>query len=259
MRTSLNNITGIRLEALSDVKLPSKGPGLADNGNFVVTELEILSALSKTPEKSDKVKIASGRADFTQPSFNINQAFDGKTNDQKGWAISPAMGTFHWATFKFDKPLQTEGDAILTFKIHQFHNAAKHTLGRFRLSATTAVGDIPLGVAEPLAAMLLTPKEQRDEPTVGFLNEYITKTDGDIRKAEEGVAAAGAAVPPDATLVALEKRKVELSQPTVDDPSLVQLRDDAKQSTQQLERIRLTAAEDLTWALINSPAFLFNH
>ena len=259
MRTSLNNITGIRLEALSDAKLPSKGPGLADNGNFVVTELEILSALSKTPEKSNKVKIASGRADFTQPSFSINQAFDGKTNDQRGWAISPAMGTFHWATFKFDKPLQTEGDAILTFKIHQFHNAAKHTLGRFRLSATTAVGDIPLGVAEPLAAMLLTPKEQRDEPTVGFLNEYITKTDGDIRKAQEAVAAAGATVPPDAALVALEKRKVELSQPTMDDPPLVQLRDDAKQSTQQLERIRLTAAEDLTWALINSPAFLFNH
>ena len=73
------------------------------------------------------------------------------------------------------------------------------------------------------------------------------------------VAAAGAAVPPDAKLVALEQRKVKLSQPTSDDPQLVQLRDDAKQSAQQLERIRLTAAEDLTWALINSPAFLFNH
>jgi WD40 repeat protein len=259
MRTSLNNITGIRLEALSDPKLPSKGPGLADNGNFVVTELEVLSASSKTPEKSTKLKIASGRADFTQPSFNINQAFDGNTNDQKGWAISPAMGTFHWATFKFDKPLKAEGETILTFKIHQFHNAAKHMLGRFRLSATTAVGDIPLGVAEPLAAMLLTPKERRDEQTVASLNEYITKTDADIRKAQDAVAAAGAAVPPDAKLVALEQRKVKLSQPTSDDPQLVQLRDDAKQSAQQLERIRLTAAEDLTWALINSPAFLFNH
>ncbi len=60
-------------------------------------------------------------------------------------------------------------------------------------------------------------------------------------------------------LVSLEKRKAELSQPTPDDPMLVQLREDAKQSTKQLENIRLTAAEDLTWALINSPAFLFNH
>ena len=167
---------------------------------------------------------------------------------------------------KYDKPMDfelreriAEGETILTFKIHQFHNAAKHMLGRFRLSATTAVGDIPLGVAEPLAAMLLTPKERRDEQTVALLNEYITKTDADIRKAQDAVAAAGAAVPPDAKLVALEQRKVKLSQPTSDDPQLVQLRDDAKQSGQQLERIRLTAAEDLTWALINSPAFLFNH
>ena len=259
MRTSLNKITGIRLEALSDPKLPSKGPGLADNGNFVVTELEVLSASSKTPDKSSKVKITSGRADFTQPGFNINQTFDGKNNDQRGWAISPAMGTFHWATFKLEKPLQTDGDTILTFKLHQFHNAAKHTLGCFRISVTTAEGDIPLGTAEPLAAMLLTAKDRRDEQTLTFLNDYIAKTDGAIRKAQEGLTAAGTAVPPDATLVALEKRKAELSKPTAVDPQLVQLRNDAKQSTQQLERIRLTAAEDLTWALINSPAFLFNH
>ena len=169
------------------------------------------------------------------------------------------MGTFHWATFKLEKPLQTDGDTILTFKLHQFHNAAKHTLGRFRISATTAVGDIPLGTAEPLAAMLLTAKERRDEETLTFLNDYIAKTDGAIRKAQEGLTAAGAAVPPDAALVALEKGKAELSKPTSVDPQLIQLRNDAKQSAQQLERIRLTAAEDLTWALINSPAFLFNH
>ena len=55
------------------------------------------------------------------------------------------------------------------------------------------------------------------------------------------------------------QRKQILSQPTKDDPQLVQLRDDVKQSEAQLAKIRLTAAEDLTWALINSPAFLFNH
>ena len=84
-------------------------------------------------------------------------------------------------------------------------------------------------------------------------------TDGEIRKTKAALAQSKQAVPPDAKIVELEKRKQVLSQPTPDDPQLVQLREDVKQSGIQLSKIRLTAAEDLTWALINSPAFLFNH
>ncbi|NOS71924.1 MAG: hypothetical protein HOP33_18585, partial [Verrucomicrobia bacterium] len=43
------------------------------------------------------------------------------------------------------------------------------------------------------------------------------------------------------------------------DPYLVQLREDAKASGRQNENKRLTVVQDLTWALINSPGFLFNH
>jgi hypothetical protein len=37
------------------------------------------------------------------------------------------------------------------------------------------------------------------------------------------------------------------------------LRKDVEMSIQQSVSRRLTAAQDITWALINSPAFLFNH
>ena len=42
------------------------------------------------------------------------------------------------------------------------------------------------------------------------------------------------------------------------DPKLVQLRQDSAQSKTLMANKRLTAAQDLTWALINTPAFLFN-
>ena len=42
--TDLSGITGFRLEALTDKRLPGKGPGRAQNGNFVVTEFSVLAA-----------------------------------------------------------------------------------------------------------------------------------------------------------------------------------------------------------------------
>ena len=47
--------------------------------------------------------------------------------------------------------------------------------------------------------------------------------------------------------------------PIPPDAKLVQLQKDVEQSTKQLSNKRLTVAQDLAWALINSPAFLFNH
>jgi hypothetical protein len=43
------------------------------------------------------------------------------------------------------------------------------------------------------------------------------------------------------------------------DPKLVQLRADTVQSKAQVANKRLTGAQDLVWALVNNPAFLFNH
>jgi hypothetical protein len=60
-------------------------------------------------------------------------------------------------------------------------------------------------------------------------------------------------------LLALEAAHLESQKPIVIDPKLLQLRRDAGLSAAQIAQRRLTAAQDLTWALINSPAFLFNH
>ena len=46
--TSKNLLTGIRIEAMEDNRLPRKGPGRAPNdGNFVLTELEVMASPNK--------------------------------------------------------------------------------------------------------------------------------------------------------------------------------------------------------------------
>ena len=59
----------------------------------------------------------------------------------------------------------------------------------------------------------------------------------------------------------LQQRRDQLalaSQPLPVDPKLTQLRRDVELSAAQLGQSRLTFTQDLAWALINSPAFLFN-
>jgi hypothetical protein len=257
--TSLRNITGFRLEALADKSLPGGGPGLPPNGNFVISELEIKVAKKSEPKNFADVTIQSGRTDFLQPNFSIEATFDGNKRGQGGWAVAGATGADHWATFKLKNPIENPDGAILMFQIHQFHNAADHQLGKFRISATTDGGDIPLDLPETLRAIVSTPEANRDDAAKKTLIDYVGKTDPDRTKAEAALAAAQKAVPRDAETVQLEKRRDALSKPTADNAEIVRLRSDAQQSEQQVKQLRLTAAEDLTWALINSPAFLFNH
>ena len=65
-------------------------------------------------------------------------------------------------------------------------------------------------------------------------------------------------LPIDPRLKELQESLKLVNRPVPLDPTLAQLRTDAEQSAKLIANERLTAAQDLTWALINSPAFLFN-
>jgi hypothetical protein len=205
------------------------------------------------------VKFRRAEADFSQAGFAPEQAINGQTSGQQGWAVNPAGGVVHWIVFEAEEPLGDEKGTLLTFNIHQDHNAAEHRLARFRISATTHSETIPLGLPEELAAAVSVPPEARDEATVELLQKYFATVDQPLRQRREALAAANQPLPPDPQGVAIERQLEQLRQPIADDPQLVRLREDAAHSEQQLANPRLTATEDLMWALINSPAFLFNH
>ena len=257
--TPLTNITGLRLEALPLASIKGGGPGQPENGNFVVTEIEIDSWSQGKAQERKRAKIKSGVADFSQDGFNPNQTFDGKTNDQRGWAVSPRGGIHHWATYQFAEPIQSEEGTTLQIKIHQSHNAPQHCLARFRISITTDAGAIPLGLPEDFAALQRLPKESRNAESLKSLVAFLGKSDAKLIELQGALATAQRPLPPDNELVGLQSKQKLLEIATPDEPKIVQLRADFAESRKQVENRRLTLAQDLTWALINSPAFLFNH
>ena len=85
--TELTGITGLRLEVLTDSRLPNKGPGRASDGNFVLNELELTAAPKADLKQAKPVKLANALADFSQASLEVAKAIDGSADDpSNGWA-----------------------------------------------------------------------------------------------------------------------------------------------------------------------------
>ena len=256
--TELVGISGIRLEVLTDDSLPQKGPGRANDGNFVLNEIELIAAPKADPKKAKPVKLANALTDFSQDNFEIAKAIDGSAGDPgNGWAVSPATGVTHWAVFETTELIGTPGGTILTFRLH--HKFAKlWTLGRFRLSLTRGTKPIGLSLPEDFRAILATSPEVRTDAQKLMLTTYLRAIDPELRRKTAAIIASKAPLPGDPTLKALRDQLELASRPVQPDPALVRLRHDLEMSVQQAAVRRLTATQDIAWALINSPAFLFN-
>jgi hypothetical protein len=144
-KTNLKNITAIRLEALTDKSLPKNGPGRADNGNFVLTEILVQSRPKPTGDASP-IKLQNASATYEQTTFTEANPYkiwtpaasidaDAK-GELWGWAILGQEGQDHRAVFEAAADLNPEGtDLTLSFVLRQNHKD-RHVLGKFRLAVT---------------------------------------------------------------------------------------------------------------------------
>ncbi len=126
----------VRLEALADASLPAQGPGRTADGGFVVTNVA-LSFIPPSGEAIVSVKLRGGKADFEQAGFGAAQAIDADAHS--GWAIHPAVGKDHVATFEIAPEVHVPAGSTLVVTIDQQHSDT-HTLGKFRLSIASALG-----------------------------------------------------------------------------------------------------------------------
>jgi hypothetical protein len=109
---------------------------------------------------------------------------------------------------------------------------------------------------ENIAALVQS--ADRSEAQAASLMRYYRTVDPGLLKQHQALVTAKKPVPEDPALKKLKADLVAAELPVPIDPKLVQLRADAEMSTKQVVDKRLTGAQDLTWALINNPAFLFN-
>ncbi|HEY1084651.1 MAG TPA: DUF1549 domain-containing protein [Prosthecobacter sp.] len=260
-KTTLENITAIKLEVLPDDRLPNNGPGLAPDGNFVLSEFSVsatpLGAGGKRPRGGMPQELRNPKADFEQANFAVTEALK-KGNRDRGWAVSPEGGFRHEATFEFAKPVTIAGGAQLAVQMSQPFQNGKYNLGRFRLWVT-ASPLVRFGTSKTVADAVKTSAAKRTPEQKALLSQNFLDQSRDYQNTKKVLAAAKRPLPADVNLLALEAKHKEAQNPITLDPKLVQLRRDADLSSRQMANQRLTAAQDLAWALINSPAFLFNH
>ncbi|MDB6136142.1 MAG: hypothetical protein JWM59_4385, partial [Verrucomicrobiales bacterium] len=249
-------VGGLRLEALTDAALAANGPGRSGNGNFVLTELEatLQAPGEATPQP---LAFADASATFNQGSFDVKTAIDGhKTDAVNGWAIHPKGSMDQTAVFVLKTP--PAGGGRLTVRLHQNYDG-KHTLGKFRLSTTAQTAPLNFGVPGGIISILAIAPEQRSPEQKTALTTYVQTTDPERAKLTADLAAARIPLPEDPQITAGKAALATAEIPVPADPKLERLSHDVELSAAQLKAQRLTAAQDLTWALINTPAFLFNH
>ncbi len=188
-------ITAVKLEALADASLVKSGPGRAANGNFALSTFE----LSVTPPGGAAVaaKFVKAFATFEQNGLPVAAAID--DNKESSWAVDPQFGKDHAAVFVLDAPLAAPVGSVLKFTL-KFRNNTAHSIGRPRLSLTTAAQPgLDGGAGSALAAEALRVLEvaaaQRSDAQRATLLKWYRPQDAEWRKLDAAVSAHAATEP----------------------------------------------------------------
>lgn len=140
-------------------------------------------------------------------------------NPGTGWAIAPQMGRDHVAVFEVKDKIDIEGGAAITFTLQQQFPGKDHNIGRLRLSVTTMAPPVLLQAVPDNIAQIL--------------RIPAAKRDQNQKNVLTGFYQST-----DANLARLRRELGEHSVPV---------------------NARALGAQDLVWALMNTPDFLFNH
>ncbi|MGE0757719.1 MAG: PSD1 and planctomycete cytochrome C domain-containing protein [Pirellulaceae bacterium] len=163
----LEQVTGLRLEALVHRDLPSGGPGRGKTGTWGIMELEVLV---RKPDSSswDKIQLVNATADFSEPEQKRDEKkllgpvrflIDG--SDDTTWQADRGLGRRNQpsvAVVQFEKPLTMPAGSQLKIAMRM-----TEMLGCCRFSLTTAERPVAAPVDYAAIQALRVPADQRSE------------------------------------------------------------------------------------------------
>ena len=180
------SIAALRLRVLPDDGLPKRGPGLAGNGNFVLTHFEIWQG-------DEQLIVKRVQADHSQPGHDVGRLID--DDEQTGWAINigkgsapgAKMNTEHEAHFILAEPVSIAADENIRIVLRHNSSAnSNYNVGRFAVDGSPTP---PAGVGDDnLLAALRAESGKRDDAQKKLLSTAFTSADTERKKADAEIA-----------------------------------------------------------------------
>ncbi len=167
--------TAIRLEVLPDDRLPGRGPGMAyfegPKGDFFLGEFtaSLETAKGLSPLKLSHATETCAKNNFGGQNVSAQLALDG--DPQTGWSCADQIGERNVAVFNLSEPLPAEGSLIIALRFGRHYPCS---LGRFRISTTTQVGEVAAVLTPPIVEeLLLRPSEELSPEENHQLRQYF--------------------------------------------------------------------------------------
>lgn len=139
---------GIRLDVLTDSRLPANGPGWAPHGNFILSRITV--SFLDPSGKTHALPLARAYTEHEQDGWTLASTIAELPDLTTGWGISGALGLDHIAYFA-SAPTAIPSGSILQISLrHGTEQFYDHQVGRFRITTTNDSQDLARYFASPL-------------------------------------------------------------------------------------------------------------
>ncbi len=173
-------LTGLKLSVLPDDGLPGQGPGRAENGNFVLSQLLLVLVRADGSERT--IALHRAEADYAQGGFSADRVLrDSESGKPSGWAVGGKLGAAHWLRVRTREPLEVAPGDSLRITLRQQYGQ-RHTLGKFQLAALS--GDergLEYSEREIAAALEMYPEKRVARTREQLFQHYLTQVAADER------------------------------------------------------------------------------